>query len=541
MNRSRSQAPLGIVRVLPTVEDCGVAPLSAQEQSRLLRGFDPTLILEAASTLLGEVENSEDSATFWEPTIWRLPLEDRKRLQAWVNRRPSEHAAIASSPLHALAVVATLKLALAQSKPGKLTNARREELIARMARVALRLNDQVVHADLDDRGLDEEEMEQELWCILAGMSLWSTVEANDWTILSGELVQALASVKDAARGLAAFRERNGLTLDEWFSRCLAERATRQLHGPRSWGGADGIDRALEEAWESVATITPDEAVRRAQAEVERNDGRIVVRDVFDLGWLAERPFVRAADGRRFAIWLTASNRYLVPSEVVRTLGRGADVSYDVVATWMGAAGHALLGDAIAATQNVVGEFRIPEDQIVTGGKKGDYVVGDGKNLLAIDFTLLSPTLRLAQGDGAGVEATVAKLACKFEQVYATLRWCDPAHAMNWLPLVVLLSPMSMTLEELVHRRLVADGIAPGGPAEVMICHATDFLDLTHYAADRKISLARAVARWQRNGTSFLDWWLHERGATRASSRDRSRAVVARCRETLMRAPETRAS
>lgn len=208
------------------------------------------------------------------------------------------------------------------------------------------------------------------------------------------------------------------------------------------------------------------------------------------------------------------------------------IRYDVVATWFGKAGHPLLARAIEQAPTVPGEFRIPDEQIDTGGKNADYVLGDGRNLLVIDFTLSSPTRHLSQGRGQGVESAVTKLAGKFEQVYTTLRWCDPSLGTKWQPLVVLMSPMAMGLEDLVHRRLVKESIIPDGPRELMICHATDFLDLVQYATDKKMSLARSVAKWQRNRDSFLDWWLYERGAKRASSKLRSGDVVARCQTIL---------
>lgn len=508
--------------VAPTTSN-GLSAMSPKRRAALLCGHDATTVLEAASTVLADIENDR-----FDVIAARLSVYDRRALHAWKRRVEAEGTKVAATPVHPLALLAATTLALGQSGAGPRTDAVREELASRLTEVGLRFNAAV----LGGREADE--------AVLAYMSrsaLWRAVDQEDWMIWSGELVHELASTPEAAAILTRFEAVTGLTVEEWWLRGLGERSTRRIHGARSWGGAD-IDRRIDDAWCRLVVAPLADAVEAAQNALSRDGHRRPPRvtDPFDLHWLASRPIVQTPDGRRFHLWLGAINRSLLPAAIAQTVADTIGERYDRVSFVLGRAAERRLTAALDHLPDVDGDDRIPESAMPGAISKCDYLVDHGDALLGIDFTLSTPTRSLASGTKDGVAAFIERVSDKFAQVYSSFQWRDPAGNKRWLPFVVFATPtvVDPLLNERVHEALVASGRAPAGSSEVMTAGVPEFLDLIEYARQSSRCIVELVREW-RDGPqrgAMLDWWLADRDALRSSGKLRIGAVTDRAAAVL---------
>ena len=118
--------------VAPTTSN-GVAAMSAERLARLLVGHDATTLLEAASTILDDVENDRFDAL-----LTRLSVADQTTLRTWMGRARAEGAQIAGTPVHPLAVLAATTLALGQAVDWPRSDLIRDDLSRRLLEAALR-------------------------------------------------------------------------------------------------------------------------------------------------------------------------------------------------------------------------------------------------------------------------------------------------------------------------------------------------------------------------------------------------------------------
>jgi len=346
-------------------------------------------------------------------------------------------------------------------------------------------------------------------------------------VWSGELMAGLTQLPAAEPVLQAFLEAADISVAEWWSRGLGERATRQVHGARSWGPPDTIEERIERGWSELTTAPLSQVVQVARDSLvqERRSRPWRVADPFDLLWMTTRPVVEVPDGRRFQIWLGANNRSLLPSVAAQVVADTAGLRYDRVAALLGKVGESLLTSALDALPAVGSEVRVPESAMPTGTSRCDYLIKAQGLLLGLEFTLMTPTRALSAGDPAAVEKLVDRLAGKFRQVYRTFKREDPAHLKRWVPVVVLVSPsvVDPLLNSRVHRSLEAMAEIPADEDDELItCHAPDFLDLLEYVRRDSVPLSGAIVDWldgPQRGTG-LDWWLGDRAAHRSSMKIR---------------------
>jgi hypothetical protein len=120
--------------VAPTTGN-GVSAMSPERRAQVLAGYDATTVLEAASTVLADIENGRFSAV-----AARLPRSDQRTLAGWLQRATREGATVASTPVHPLAVLAATTLALGQSAMGPRSDSIRDDLASRLTTVGLRFN-----------------------------------------------------------------------------------------------------------------------------------------------------------------------------------------------------------------------------------------------------------------------------------------------------------------------------------------------------------------------------------------------------------------
>ncbi len=376
--------------------------------------------------------------------------------------------------------------------------------------------------------------------VLAYMSrsaLWRAVDQEDWMIWSGELVDELSSTPEAANLLLRFKAATGLTVDEWWLRGLCERATRHVHGARSWGGA-AVNQRIDDAWARLVVAPLADTVQAARNALtrERSSTPPQVPDPFDLHWLATRPIVETPDGRRFQLWLGANNRSLLPAAIAQTVADTIGGRYYRVSFALGRAAERRLTRALDDLPDVDGDHRIPESAMPVEISKCDYLLEHGGLLLGIDFTLATPSRALASGTKEAVAAFIEKVSGKFAQVYSSFRWRDPAASKRWLPLVVFVSPtvVDPLLNERVHERLVSSGRAPAADSELMTAGVPELLDLIEHSRQTGRCLVELVREW-RDGPqrgSMLDWWLADRNALRSSGKQRIGAISDRAASVL---------
>ena len=499
--------------------------MSAERRARLLVGHDAVTVLEAASTVLDDIEKERFDAV-----AARLPLNDQRTLQSWIRRAQVDEAKVAPTPIHALALLAATTLALGQAGPGPRSDEVRVELARRLTEVGLRFNGDVLEGPSSG--------DDAIAGYMSRSALWRAVEQEDWMFWSGDLVTALTTMQEAQDILTRFHAATGLTVEEWWLRGLGERATRQAHGARSWGGAN-VDQRIDGAWRQLAIAPLNQAVTRARAALTqpRRGGWPEVADPFDLHWLATRPVVETADGRRFHLWLGSITRSLLPAAIAQTIADTLGERYDNVAELLGRAAERLLTTAIDAVPNVDGDSRVPESAMPADISKCDYLIEHGDELFGVDFTLVSPTRDLTRGTTGAVEQLIGRVAAKFAQVYSSLRWRDPNNTKRWLPMVVFASPTVINdplLNERIHKRLVADGHAPAGLSELMTCGAPEFLDLLHHVQTQGRCPVELILDW-RDGPqagTMLDWWLADHNALRGSGKARIGRIAHRAAEVL---------
>lgn len=491
----------------------GYSAMSDQRRADLISGFDPTVVLEAASTVLADIERDD-----FEAVARRLKTSDRATVEAWRRKSLADGIHVAPTPVHPLAMLAATTLALGQSAAGDRTDSIRDDVARRLTAVALRFNDEVLEAGAGSDG--------DVLLAMTRSTLWRAIGQQEWVIWSGEIIESLPSIEVAAKHLEQFQRRTGISVAEWWYRGLGERATRAVHGARSWGPA-AVDERVDRAWRagSVATVDDAKSAARAALSKRRRSGPLVVTDPFDLGWLADRPVIEADGGRYFHLWVDAINRCLLPAGIAQVLVEIGGSPYKEAAAVIGRAAERILTDEIAGLPAHEGEVRVPEADMTVAPKQRrcDYVIEHGGVLLGMEFTINSPSHALSAGAPAAVATLVERFACKFKQVYATLERQDPGGTLRRLSLLVLVSPavIEPVMNEAVHRRLVELGVVSGEEAsELMTAAAPDFLDLLELSRTSERSLVELVVDWRdgpHRGT-MLDWWLYEQGALRAATR-----------------------
>ncbi|KAA0233727.1 MAG: hypothetical protein JJLCMIEE_03157 [Acidimicrobiales bacterium] len=502
--------------VMPVVGD-PFSAMSADRQSQLLRDRDPVLILEAASTVLADIERERRT-----DIVRRLPGNDRAAVQRWYDN-PGRDMRPAPVPIHPLALLAATTLALGQSRPGLRSDEERDDIASALTQVGLRWNDAILGTAGDDRST---------LSLMARSALWRVVEQEDWMIWSGELIQALELDPAAAHLQQAFEERTGLTIKEWWYRGFGERATRATHGARSWGGADHVDPDLESAWNRLVSTPVGEAVDSARSTLSRRRPKDppTVSDPFDLAWLASRPILTTPDDRRFQLWIGANNRCLLPAAIAQTVSEVTGVDYLQVAQRIGRSGEELLTRYLEAVPMQANESRLAEAAMPAAISKCDYLVECSGALVGFEFTIMTPSRALGAGHVDAVEALVGRFADKLMQAYSAFEWRDPDHRLRWLPVLVLESPtvVDPLLNEQVHKELVSRGVVDAGSeSELMTCHAPEFLDFLQYCSDAGLSPAEGVLEWRDSHLrgAALDWWLSDHDALRSSGRRRVGSVA----------------
>ena len=510
--------------VAPTTSD-GVAAMSPRSMADLLRGLDPVTTLEAASTVLADIENNR-----YDAVLHRLLPREQRSVEQWRVQMKNEGTPVAPTPVVPLAVLAATTLALGQAAPEARTDSIREQIANRLVRAALRFNDAILGTSL--RMNDDEVL-----AFMCRSALWRDVENEDWMIWSGELVTELSKDVRCASVLASFRSSAGITVEEWWYRGFGEGATRAVHGARSWGPTTGVSRRIEAGWTDLATTPLAEAVSAAAASLVRRGSTSppLVGNPFDLTWLTTRPVVATPDGRRFQLWLGANNRSLLPAGLAQVIADTSAVRYDTVAAFIGGAAERRLTAAVTVVPGT--DLRIPEKMMPSSGPRCDYLIETDTTLVGIEFTIITPTRNLTAGNHQAIADLVKRLAKKVTQIYRTFQRHDAAHAKRWLPLAVLASPsiVDPLLNERVHRVLVESNVIGGStPSELMTCHTPEFLDLLQYVTDTESTIVQAITAWRDStlrGTA-LDWWLSDRGALRCSGRARIGTIANRARVVL---------
>lgn len=234
--------------VLPTVGD-PFQLISFKKVAQSLAGYDPLTMLEASSAVLHEIENERSAQVL----SWLSP-HDQRAWKRWQGDRLQRRRAPASAtPLHPLAVLAAMNLAMSQSSPAGRSDEDRDLAAQALCRAATQFNGAAVEGD----GSGHEDG------VLAAMAmsvLWRSMQDDAWSVWSAELVQHLAELPIAASALASFTQATGLSLLEWHSRTLGEHATRKVQGPGSWNRTEEVDPELEERWRMLIGVAPDAVV-----------------------------------------------------------------------------------------------------------------------------------------------------------------------------------------------------------------------------------------------------------------------------------------
>lgn len=508
-------------------DSSSTSAMSSRRQAELLAGHDPVVVLEAASTVLADLEAERDGAV-----VNRLPRADQHGLARWRSRAAAAGDNPAPISVHPLALLSATTLALAQSTPGVRNDAVRERVAGALTRVALRLNTTILGSATSPVAT---------LASVARSALWEAVVDEDWMIWSGELVGELSRDPDFAGVAAAFSAATGLSLEEWWYRGLGERSTRAVHGAGSYGGTDLVDPDVERAWQAMTGASVADAVEAARAAVlrDRPNDPPTVAQPYDLAWLATKPVVLTADGRRFQLWIGANNRCLLPAGIAQTITEYSGAPYLEVAAKVGRVAERLLTGAVNAVPLQSSETRIPEAAMPTGISKCDYLIESDGVLVGFEFTLATPSRALSAGGEDAVRALICKLADKAQQIYSTFSWWDRRHRLRRLPVLVLVSPTMVDplLNERVHDLLVERGVVDGGrSSELMTCHVPHFLDLLQHATERHVSPADLVLAWRDSDFSgtALQWWLSDRNAYRSSGRHRIGPVTDRAAAILTR-------
>lgn len=499
--------------------------MSPQRQVALLSDLDPHAVLQATSLTLRAIE-ARDTAT----VLQLMDAADEAAIRRW-----AEGTAIQVAPqvVHPLAVLSAMTLALANSvDPSEttVTDEQRLDVAERLLTVALRFN----HCVFDLHAEDAFEASRANFAVA---NIWREAENDRWSFWTADLLQALVALDEAAEVLADFEQATGLTVEEWFFRSIGEIATRLLRGAGSFGGTDDVDPEIEERWQRLTVADLSELVADSQGT------EVADIDPFNLRWLARTPIVRGPDGARFSMWVGAMIRLLFPAGVAQLLADHAGASYDVAARLVGLAAEARLGQRVADLPPVDGEVRIDEEAMEApeGQRCCDYLFETSDTLVGVDFTMISPSLRLTQGDAQAISNLEERLVDKLEQIYATMRWRDPEGSKRWLPIVVLVSPsvVEPLMNEAVHRRFLETHPEYDlDESELMTCHATDFLDLLELVEEREGKpITSFILDW-RDGElrgSGLDLWLADRQALGSWRRKRGLLVLDRIEAILKRA------
>jgi hypothetical protein len=98
--------------VIPVMGD-GVSAMSPARVAQPLEGLDSTTVLEAASTVLADIETGRFDAV-----AGRLDAVDGRAVDRWRSKARGS-ATVAKTPVHPLALLAATTLALGQSGPGR--------------------------------------------------------------------------------------------------------------------------------------------------------------------------------------------------------------------------------------------------------------------------------------------------------------------------------------------------------------------------------------------------------------------------------------
>jgi hypothetical protein len=512
--------------VIPSVGDPFQA-ISFKNVAQSLAGHDPVTMLEASGAVLHEIENERSAQVL----SWLSP-HDQRAWRRWQDDRLQRgHAPASATPLHPLAVLAAMNLAMSQSVPAGRSDADRYLAAQALCRAATQFNGAAVEGD----GSGHEDG------VLAAMAmsvLWRSMQDDAWSVWSAELLQQLAQLPIAASALASFNQATGLSLLEWHSRTLGEHATRKVQGPGSWNKTEEVDPDLETRWRRLIGIAPDAVVAAASdlVAVDRKRRPVGLVDPAALGWVAKTPVVIDDEGARFPIWLGGLSYALLPATIATTWADQTGLGVDRTAALMGEAAGSLLTSHIESVP-AIGERRIPEQDMPAKQPKCDYLLETDELLVGIEFTVARPPASLATGKVTGVDRLVQTVAAKMSQAYATFQRVDPSATKRHLPLVVFASPnvVEPLMNERVHAFLVESGQI-SGESELMTCHAPEFHDLVAYAAREERPLAHVIRDWRNSkyGGANLDWWLADRAALGISTRARLNAALAYIQPVLTR-------
>ena len=335
--------------------------------------------------------------------------------------------------------------------------------------------------------------------------------------------------------LAEFKRQTGLTIEEWFYRSFGEVIARQIHGTGSLSHVTEVEPGLEECWQRLSVIGLTKLVEQSRGENPKSI------DPFNLKWLALRPVVRDTDGACFSIWVGAMLRQVFPAGLAQILADQTKTAYSDCASYVGRAAEARLNCWMEALPVEATESRISETSMNApeGQRCCDYLIETDVCLVGVEFTMISPSLRLTQGDPDAVAKLEGRVLNKVKQIYATLRWHDPDKTKRWLPFIVLVSPSAvdpLTIQKVHDGFIETAGADFPSDSELMTCHAVDFLDLLEAAKENCSSLSGLILDWRDGDFKGygLDFWLASRRAHGSWLRNRGTAPIHRIGQILKR-------
>ena len=498
---------LGGMAVVPVVSN-PLPDISLKRQMELLSGLDPRAVLQAASMTLLKIEAKDTEA------VYRLMnRQDARLIRKWAEEPGKQ---VAPQRVQPLALLTAMRLALANAVDGKEVSVSDNDLpkIAELLlTVAVRWNGRI---DVDDKDPAEAARRS-----IAVAGLWREASDDRWCYWTADLLKELLVLEKAADLLAEFKRQTGLTVEEWFYRSFGEVIARQIHGTGSLSHVTDVEPGLEECWQRLCAIDMPEVVGQSSGE---NPESI---DPFNLSWLALRPVVRDADGSCFSIWVGAMIRQVFPAGLAQILADQTKTAYDECASHVGRAAEARLNYWMEALSAEAPESRISEASMNApeGQACCDYLLETASCLVGVEFTIISPSLRLAKGDPDAVAKLEGRILDKVKQIYDTLRWRDPGNTKRWLPLIVLVSPSAvdpLTIQKVHDEFIETAGADLPADSELMTCHAVDFLDLLEAAKENCSSLSSLILDWRDgvfNGYG-LDFWLANREGWRRWLRNR---------------------
>lgn len=455
--------------VSPTPSEIGPAR-SRRSLVDQLTGWNPALVLEAASLVIWDIEQHK-----WDSLTSRLPTVDRRGIAKWRNLVRREGTPLGPVPFHPLSVLqaATIALATSSEENTDTSDDSRNKLAGNLSLAAFHWTDDVI-GSRSSRPEDYAGAASRSW-------LWREIGDDSWLIWSQLIVNHIES--DWPDVVQQLRHSTGLTLDQWYHRTFGEWAGRYNREPGSYRDSIGVDPALEAAWRNLTTTSLRNAIEiaRESLSVDRR-GIPIVKDPFDLLWLAERPVIELPTGARFQLWRDALARVLTPGSVAEMLARETSFDIDRTGSEVGLATERAL-EPFFKTASSADEKWIREDRLHNKQTKCDLVIETDNELLGIEITATRPLRSTSAGDAEGLREQALRIANKAgRQIFNSFDQVDPARKKRRIPVLVYGTPMvaDPNFNETVHRNFVESGLS-GPESEIMSFMAPSFADLALFS------------------------------------------------------------